>query len=65
VTARDVNSIDAFERGQSIAATTSSILGGRDAADLDFESRAARVDHLIYHRTMDFEARARQITGGL
>ena len=32
---------------------------------LDFESGPARVDHLIDHRTVDFEARARQITGGL
>jgi NADPH:quinone reductase-like Zn-dependent oxidoreductase len=35
------------------------------AADLDFESPAACVDHLIDHRTVDFEARARQITGEL
>jgi hypothetical protein len=34
------------------------------AANLDFESGPARVDHLIDRRTMDLEARARQITGG-
>jgi NADPH:quinone reductase-like Zn-dependent oxidoreductase len=32
--------------------------------DLDFERGPGRIDHMIDHRTMDFEARARQITGG-
>ena len=53
--------VDAFERGNQLLPRRVR----SHAADLDFQSPAACVDHLIDHRTVDFEARELQITGGL
>ena len=52
-------------RDQSGSAARNCAAGGCGSRPPDFESGAARVDHLIDRRTVDFEARARQIAGGL
>ena len=60
MTARNVNSIDAFERRQSIAPTTSEEPCGTSG----FRKRARPCRSPDRLQDRGFEARARQITGG-